>query len=149
MSDENKHSQNQISTSNETPLMEGYMNKLGEMVKNWKRRYFRVDNQQQLLYFEEKDDQKPKGIIPLKGARLTYYDPKTYQKSNCFGVQPEGNDRIYVIEASSAQERYDWLRYLFVNGAEISAQSLSALIMNSNRLSNAKPVNSVQNAQST
>ena len=113
--------------------MEGFMNKMGEMVKSWKYRFFKVVDGD-LLYFEHKEDVKPKGSIPLAGAKLTYFETKTFQRANCFGVQPAGKERVYVIEANSPQERYQWLRYLFVNGASISAQSWAVLLMNSPEL---------------
>jgi hypothetical protein len=46
----------------------GYLTKQGHRVKNWKRRYFTVDNGQ-LTYFEAKGDAKFKGQVSISAAR--------------------------------------------------------------------------------
>jgi hypothetical protein len=95
----------------------GFLTKQGALVKNWKRRHFEMveeDGVLRLYYFKAADDppEKAKGVIDLKGCVvMTLADRKDVQ--NLFALGPQ-TDRLYILSASSVQERDDWISTLKV-----------------------------------
>ena len=51
------------------PQKEGYLSKRGHLVKNWKKRWFRLKNDT-LYYFKDKTDAAPVGEVPLKRSEV-------------------------------------------------------------------------------
>eukprot|EP00727_Mastigamoeba_balamuthi_P012821 m51a1_g8161 putative p21-activated protein kinase (363) ;mRNA; f:67447-69230 len=69
------------------PEKEGWLNKRGHIVKNWKKRWFRLKNGS-LYYFKEKQDGAPKGEIRLKGYTVEAASgPETTGKDFCFALR--------------------------------------------------------------
>jgi len=58
------------------PDKDGFLFKLGHVVKNWKKRWF-VLKDGKLFYYRSKEDKEPTGIIPLKGASVWGSEKKT------------------------------------------------------------------------
>lgn len=87
---------------------EGYLTKLGKVVKNWKKRWFVLDGTQ--LSYYEKPGKKQLGTIDLSKAIQVQIndDPK---KENSFKIIIP-NYRTYVIFADSQQECEDWVNAL-------------------------------------
>ncbi|XP_066519486.1 cytohesin 4b [Hoplias malabaricus] len=108
------------------PDREGWLLKLGGRVKTWKRRWF-ILTDNCLYYFEFTTDKEPRGIIPLENlcVREVNYSRKPYClelynpnskgqkikacKTETDGRVVEGKHQSYMICASSAEERDDWI----------------------------------------
>jgi len=98
----------------------GYMQKLGGFIRNWKARYFVIDNFGQLQYFESPDDVNygdPKGSIPIQGAHLRRVSSEKYKKPFLLSLQPRGENRTYILSAPNAEMYKIWLEALRVCGA--------------------------------
>ncbi|KAL7890783.1 hypothetical protein AOLI_G00002590 [Acnodon oligacanthus] len=108
------------------PDREGWLLKLGGRVKTWKRRWF-ILTDNCLYYFEYTTDKEPRGIIPLenlcvrevnctrKPYCLELYNPNSKGqkikacKTETDGRVVEGKHQSYMICASTAEERDDWI----------------------------------------
>ncbi len=78
----------------------------GIKVKNWKVRWF-VLEEESLHYYEKKDDTVPKGSINLVGAKLEKLPAK--DKKFHFSVTPAKGGRTYFIYAANEEERESWM----------------------------------------
>eukprot|EP00455_Lapot_gusevi_P002810 TRINITY_DN1115_c0_g1_i3.p1 TRINITY_DN1115_c0_g1~~TRINITY_DN1115_c0_g1_i3.p1 ORF type:complete len:874 (+),score=260.49 TRINITY_DN1115_c0_g1_i3:115-2736(+) len=100
-----------------TSLKEGYMQKLGNRVKNWKRRYF-ILNQEELRYYRNKGDPAPAGIIKLQGARIELEADDSYNQIYTFSLLPQvvpTEDLIgrkYIMVAPSKNDMISWVNSL-------------------------------------
>ncbi|MCI4375718.1 hypothetical protein PGIGA_G00114000 [Pangasianodon gigas] len=110
------------------PDREGWLLKLGGRVKTWKRRWF-ILTDNCLYYFEYTADKEPRGIIPLENlcVREVNYTRKPYClelyhpnpnskgqkikacKTETDGRVVEGKHQSYMICASTAEERDNWI----------------------------------------
>ncbi|KAJ3444018.1 ankyrin repeat-containing protein [Anaeramoeba flamelloides] len=85
----------------------GYLNKQGEKVKNWKRRFFILQDKS-ISYFSKKQS-----LIGIKTIRIdsilsVYRIPtKKYNKSNLFSI--ETPNRIFILSAQSPNEVTEWI----------------------------------------
>lgn len=50
-------------------MLQGFLDKEGRVVRNWKRRWFQL-TRGQLLYFRARDDVTPRGSVSLRGASV-------------------------------------------------------------------------------
>ncbi|KAG7491461.1 hypothetical protein MATL_G00003910 [Megalops atlanticus] len=109
------------------PDREGWLLKLGGRVKTWKRRWF-ILTDNCLYYFEYTTDKEPRGIIPLenlcvremvcprKPYCLELYNPNSKGqrikacKTETDGRVVEGKHQSYMISASTAEERDNWIQ---------------------------------------
>jgi hypothetical protein len=97
----------------------GFLCKRGEIVKNWKMRFF-VLRPGDLSYFETKDDalhgETPINIFYLKGATIEKAPYSKYSKScviECSFAPSSGNSaRLLIMEASDDEECDEWVRAL-------------------------------------
>lgn len=93
----------------------GWLTKRGQVVKNWKRRWFVVDPEAlTLTYYTDETRALQKGSLSLAGA--TFLDAASCEsavaKQHCFGVVA-GPRTLYVIAADAA-DCAEWLRILAV-----------------------------------
>lgn len=107
------------------PVKEGWLSKQGGRVRNWKRRWF-ILNDNCLYYFEFTTDKEPKGIIPLENVQVR--EIVHSHRPNCFEIHSNGNDfikacktdsdgkvvegkhMVYKMSAASADDREEWIR---------------------------------------
>ncbi|BFZ18128.1 hypothetical protein BsWGS_21168 [Bradybaena similaris] len=108
------------------PVKEGWLMKQGGRVKNWKRRWF-ILNDNCLYYFQYTTDKEPKGIIPLENIQVREV-PTEKSRANSFelfcsgnseiikackmdsdGKVIEGRHSVYRMAASSVIEKDDWI----------------------------------------
>lgn len=80
------------------PIREGWLWKQGGRYKNWKRRWF-ILNDGCLYYFEFTADKEPRGIIPLENVNVREVDDKT--KQFCFEIYSTTNDKIKACKHDS------------------------------------------------
>eukprot|EP00029_Vermamoeba_vermiformis_P006300 TRINITY_DN2431_c0_g1_i1.p1 TRINITY_DN2431_c0_g1~~TRINITY_DN2431_c0_g1_i1.p1 ORF type:complete len:655 (+),score=165.37 TRINITY_DN2431_c0_g1_i1:48-2012(+) len=90
----------------------GYLTKRGDTVKSWKKRWF-VLKDNRLAYYAKKEDQQPKGSIPLGGTDVKVSTEETAQRvKGCpspamFEIATPG--RVFYIEAESTEDMEKWL----------------------------------------
>jgi len=107
------------------PDKEGWLWKQGGRYKNWKRRWF-ILNDNCLYYFEFTTDKEPKGIIPLEN--ISVREATDRSKPNCFelfacnsdvikacktdsdGKVVEGKHNVYRMSAATPEEREKWIK---------------------------------------
>jgi cytohesin len=107
------------------PDKEGWLWKQGGRYRNWKRRWF-ILNDNCLYYFEFTTDKEPKGIIPLENLQVREVPDKN--KPHCFelyssnsdvikacktdadGKVVEGRHHVYRMSASTGDEKDDWIK---------------------------------------
>jgi len=109
------------------PDREGWLLKQGGRYKNWKRRWF-ILNDKCLYYFEYTTDKEPRGIIPLENVQVRdYYDknrPYCFElystlgtnevikacKTDAEGRVIEGKHTVYRMSASTKEEKEIWVK---------------------------------------
>ncbi|XP_067673360.1 cytohesin-1-like isoform X1 [Haliotis asinina] len=109
------------------PVKEGWLWKQGGRYKNWKRRWF-ILNDNCLYYFQYTTDKEPKGIIPLENIQVREVPQDKANKPNCFELYSGGNDiikackvdgdgkvvegrhTVYRMSASNTEEKEEWIR---------------------------------------
>ncbi|XP_060560232.1 cytohesin-1-like isoform X3 [Ruditapes philippinarum] len=108
------------------PDKEGWLWKQGGRYKNWKRRWF-ILNDNCLYYFQFTTDKEPKGIIPLENIQVRMSNEKS-NKPHCFelyattneiikackvdkeGKVVEGKHNVYKMSAATADEKDEWIK---------------------------------------
>ncbi|XP_050394134.1 cytohesin-1 isoform X1 [Patella vulgata] len=109
------------------PVKEGWLWKQGGRYKNWKRRWF-ILNDNCLYYFQYTTDKEPKGIIPLENINVREVPTEKAHKPNCFELFTGGNDiikackvdsdgkvvegrhNVYRMSAGNAPEKEEWIK---------------------------------------
>jgi len=95
----------------EIPSKEGFMTKKGEVVKNWKRRWF-VLYGSMLFYYKKQGDSSPAGWVNLQEiTRLPecLVEPPP-DKTFCISLHTP--TREYLINADNGEEMFDWIQLL-------------------------------------
>jgi len=98
------------SNLNQFPEKEGFLVKQGAVVKNWKKRWFKLSGTL-LFYFKKPKDSVETGIIPLRDTMLvpTKIDclPEPIEnKPYVFSIHAPG--REYLMSADVGKDMYDW-----------------------------------------
>ncbi|KAJ6221623.1 hypothetical protein RDWZM_000168 [Blomia tropicalis] len=114
------------------PDREGWLWKQGGRYKNWKRRWF-ILNDKCLYYFEYTTDKEPRGIIPLENVDIRELGDGRGGRQHCFelyssigevikacktdteGRVIEGRHTVYRLAAANLEEKVAW-----VNGIRAS-----------------------------
>ncbi|KAL6062574.1 signal transducing kinase of the PAK [Balamuthia mandrillaris] len=89
------------------PEKKGFLSKQGHIMKNWKVRYF-VLKGNVLYYFKSTADAAPKGVIRLRGAKLSKTVPPSIVKPLRFGLMSTTDNKIFYLEAFDAIEYKAW-----------------------------------------
>nr|KAG5695093.1 hypothetical protein BaRGS_015069 [Batillaria attramentaria] len=83
------------------PVKEGWLMKQGGRYKNWKRRWF-ILNDNCLYYFQYTTDKEPKGIIPLENIQVREPLSEKSNRQNCFELYAvSGNEVIKACKVDS------------------------------------------------
>lgn len=90
-------------------VKEGYLEKQGALVKNWKRRYF-VLKKGTLYYFKEKEAKTPRGIINLINALVLPYDSSNF---HTFCIKT--GSRTWIIASKDEPEKSSWMQAVSEN----------------------------------
>lgn len=92
-------------------MKEGFLQKKGQRLKGWKRRWFVCDGRA-LSYFISRKDRKPNAVIPLEGCTVqdgglseTWNAPRIYLTDGATGV-------LYCLSAEDATAVTQWLAVL-------------------------------------
>jgi len=92
------------------PAMEGYMVKMGDIVKNWRKRLFRLSGS--TLFYYKPQDATPAGFISMVDATRTpdcLAEP-IQEHPYCFVISTPGRD--YYLCAETGEAMYDWIQML-------------------------------------
>lgn len=87
------------------PAKDGFLTKRGGSIKTWKKRWF-VLKDGKLYYFKGKSDATPQGTIVLEQKSQCGETALTTKKH---AFQVETSTRIFVITATSDEERAGWM----------------------------------------
>jgi len=103
----------------DSPEKEGELFKQGHVVKNWKKRWFRIQNDM-MFYFTKRTDERPIGAVPLRLCHVT--ETTKTGKPFSFELSARKVGKTFFIQASSKTEVDEWIR-AFEKGAEYSCVS--------------------------
>lgn len=93
----------------ELPSREGWMTKKGDVVKNWKRRWFKL-NGSMMFYYKKQQDAIPAGYVCLAES-TRHPDCLAEQQPDrpfCFMVSTPNRD--YYISPDTGDDMYDWIQ---------------------------------------
>uniref|UniRef100_A0A8C4S7G4 Pleckstrin homology domain containing A1 n=1 Tax=Erpetoichthys calabaricus TaxID=27687 RepID=A0A8C4S7G4_ERPCA len=110
-----KRSQNQIPyfiskpAQDQATIKAGYCVKQGAVMKNWKRRYFLLD-ENSVSYFKSDTDKEPLRIIPLKEVHKVQECKQSdiMLRDNLFEVVT--TTRTFFIQADSPEDMHSWIK---------------------------------------
>ncbi|CAI5723397.1 unnamed protein product [Peronospora farinosa] len=98
---------------NPTYMKEGFLQKKGQRLKGWKRRWFVCDGRS-LSYYISRKDRKPNAVIPLEGCTVqdgglseTWNSPRIYLTDPASGI-------MYCLSAEEGTVVTQWLDVLRV-----------------------------------
>lgn len=95
-------------------VREGFLTKMGEVHKNWKRRYFKL-TETSLEYYSPTQiygffsNANPLGTIALKGCFINRVSEEQIGKKFCFSIDPPTLTRTYFIYADTEVEMENWI----------------------------------------
>ncbi len=97
------------------PLKEGIMDKRGDVMKNWKNRYFVALNKADnfVINYFEKEGGKVKGSINCCGYRARDYDEEETREYGAHGIKlVPWNDRrrTWYVKCANEQDKEEWMR---------------------------------------
>jgi len=81
--------------------------KQGHIVKNWKKRWFRIEKDM-MFYFKERSSAQPQGAVPLRACHVNVCDGGG--KPFCFEVTAPRIEKAFLIQAGSKNEVTEWMR---------------------------------------
>jgi len=84
----------------------GYLTKQGHFIKNWKKRWYRMENGV-MLYFRNQKDKQAAGCVNLKGATLSLANEKI-SKKNCLQILNADGGSHFAF-AGSKEELDSWM----------------------------------------
>lgn len=103
-------------------MKEGYLQKKGQRLKGWKRRWF-VCDARTLSYYIHRKDRKPNAVIPLEGCTVqdggiseTWNSPRIYLTDGTSGV-------MYCLSAEDGDAVTQWLAVLRTAVARVNGTS--------------------------
>lgn len=107
-SDSLKRSGSTGTTTTIKPIKEGYLTKKGALVKNWKKRYFKLDNLK-LAYYEKETDKEPLKVIytsDITAVKTNLSVDNT--RKHLFEVVTES--RTFFIQGETEEEMQSWIQ---------------------------------------
>ncbi|KAM6956850.1 pleckstrin homology domain-containing family A member 1-like isoform 6-T6 [Aplochiton taeniatus] len=99
------------STQEHTVIKSGYCVKQGAVMRNWKRRYFLLE-ENSLSYFKSDLEKEPLRVIPLKEVHKVQECKQSdiMMRDNLFEVVT--SSRTFYIQADSPEEMHSWIKAL-------------------------------------
>nr|XP_051680281.1 pleckstrin homology domain-containing family A member 1 isoform X6 [Oryctolagus cuniculus] len=114
----------------------GYCVKQGAVMKNWKRRYFQLD-ENTIGYFKSELEKEPLRVIPLKEVHKVQECKQSdiMMRDNLFEIVT--TSRTFYVQADSPEEMHSWIKA--VSGAIVAQRGpgrSAAAMRQARRLSN-------------
>ncbi|KAI9907972.1 hypothetical protein PsorP6_003228 [Peronosclerospora sorghi] len=108
-----------------TYMKEGFLQKKGQRLKGWKRRWFVCDGRT-LSYYISRKDRKPNAVIPLEGCTVqdggvseTWNSPRIYLTDPATGI-------MYCLSAEEGTVVTQWLDVLRVAVARVNTSGVAS-----------------------
>ncbi|TKC35920.1 hypothetical protein EI555_012145 [Monodon monoceros] len=121
-------------SSDSAVIKAGYCVKQGAVMKNWKRRYFQLD-ENTIGYFKSELEKEPLRVIPLKEVHKVQECKQSdiMMRDNLFEIVT--SSRTFYVQADSPEEMHSWIKA--VSGAIVAQRGpgRSASSQSSMRLS--------------
>ncbi|XP_033885880.1 pleckstrin homology domain-containing family A member 1-like isoform X10 [Acipenser ruthenus] len=120
----------------QTVVKAGYCVKQGAVMKNWKRRYFLLD-ENSVSYFKSDLDKEPLRMIPLKEVHKVQECKQSdiMMRDNLFEVVT--TSRTFFVQADSPEDMHSWIKA--ISGAIVAQRGpgrSAATMRQARRLSN-------------
>ncbi|XP_041117340.1 pleckstrin homology domain-containing family A member 1-like isoform X5 [Polyodon spathula] len=120
----------------QTVVKAGYCVKQGAVMKNWKRRYFLLD-ENSVSYFKSELDKEPLRIIPLKEVHKVQECKQSdiMMRDNLFELVT--TSRTFFVQADSPEDMHSWIKA--ISGAIVAQRGpgrSAATMRQARRLSN-------------
>ncbi|XP_058882221.1 pleckstrin homology domain-containing family A member 1-like isoform X12 [Acipenser ruthenus] len=120
----------------QTVVKAGYCVKQGAVMKNWKRRYFLLD-ENSVSYFKSELDKEPLRMIPLKEVNKVQECKQSdiLMRDNLFEVVT--TSRTFFVQADSPEDMHSWIKA--ISGAIVAQRGpgrSAATMRQARRLSN-------------
>ncbi|XP_048714907.1 pleckstrin homology domain-containing family A member 1 isoform X6 [Lepidochelys kempii] len=114
----------------------GYCVKQGAVMKNWKRRYFQLD-ENTIGYFKSEQEKEPLRIIPLKEVHKVQECKQSdiMMRDNLFEIVT--TSRTFYVQADSPEDMHSWIKA--ISGAIVAQRGpgrSAASMRQARRLSN-------------
>ncbi|KAM5272417.1 pleckstrin homology domain-containing family A member 1 isoform 2-T2 [Ctenodactylus gundi] len=105
------------SPSDSAVIKAGYCVKQGAVMKNWKRRYFQLD-ENTIGYFKSELEKEPLRVIPLKEVHKVQECKQSdiMMRDNLFEIVT--TSRTFYVQADSPEEMHSWIKA--VSGAIVA-----------------------------
>lgn len=103
--------------SDSAVIKAGYCVKQGAVMKNWKRRYFQLD-ENTIGYFKSELEKEPLRVIPLKEVHKVQECKQSdiMMRDNLFEIVT--SSRTFYVQADSPEEMHSWIKA--VSGAIVA-----------------------------
>jgi len=101
------------------PDKQGEMKKQGHLVRNWKARWFIIQNDL-MFYFKNRGDPKPVGSIPLRGSSCK--ETNRLGRPFCFELNAPRIPKVFFIQANAQNDMKEWMDAIEA-GSEYSSVS--------------------------
>ena len=92
-------------------VKQGWLKKLGNVHKKWKRRYFVLNKYRQMKYFEDSKKTNFLGFIDCKSI-ISVTNGKIYANDLRYTLELNTKQRIWIIAAQDKDERLEWARLI-------------------------------------
>eukprot|EP00069_Balaena_mysticetus_P011072 bmy_07044T0 len=104
-------------SSDSAVIKAGYCVKQGAVMKNWKRRYFQLD-ENTIGYFKSELEKEPLRVIPLKEVHKVQECKQSdiMMRDNLFEIVT--SSRTFYVQADSPEEMHSWIKA--VSGAIVA-----------------------------
>ncbi|XP_048026414.1 pleckstrin homology domain-containing family A member 1 isoform X3 [Megalobrama amblycephala] len=124
------------SNQDQSIIKYGYCVKQGAVMKNWKRRYFMLDDNA-LSYFKSEMDREPLRVVPLKEVNKVQECKQSdlMMRDNLFELVT--TSRTFYIQSDSPEEMHGWIKA--ISGAIVAQRGpgrSAASMRQARRLSN-------------
>lgn len=91
-------------------VISGYLSKMGEVVRSWRRRWFVLSISNKLSYYEERDVKVCKGTIDLNNVSAVRRSKDS--RPGEFGFELVTPKRTYFLAAESEMSADEWMTAL-------------------------------------
>ncbi|KAL9656503.1 hypothetical protein ABK040_005267 [Willaertia magna] len=95
-------------------LKQGYLYKKGPKVNVYKKRWFKIEENNQLVYYNDIKDNKPLGSIEInKNLGVSVEDaPEKCSTKRKYVFKLETKEKVYYLSAPSKEEKDEWIKAL-------------------------------------
>lgn len=103
-------------TERKNSIKEGFLMKKGQRRRNWKQRWF-VLNENSFSYYSSPTKDQLKGSIDMKTKDVIIEEAKelkfkSKERKFCFKISIKSQNKEYIIDANTEAEMYGWIRVL-------------------------------------